>query len=208
MRKWMLAIAPVVAATSASQAAVVQFDLATEYSGASSPAGAPAWIRTTIDDGGNVGSVSVKIDAMNLVNSEFVTKFHLNINQAINLPALTTSSISKIGTFADPVISFNSNGFNSAGSRDFDMEVLFDNAPPANRFEGGEIVTFTVTGAGLTANSFNEVSSGNGSPLSVSAHVQGIGTNANFSGWITTLVPEPASLSLLALGTAMLKRRR
>lgn len=208
MRMWMLAFAPVLLAVSASQAAVLTFDLAQEYSGASSPSGSPAWIRTTIDDGGNTGSVSVKIESLNLSEGEFVTKFHLNLNPAINLATLATSAPTKAGTFSNPTISFGANSFNSAGNRNFDMEVLFDNAPAANRFGSGDAVTFTVSGAGLTASSFNALSSGNGSAIPVSAHVQGIGANNNFSGWITTVIPEPASLSLLALGTAMIKRRR
>lgn len=208
MRKWMPAIALVVLVASASQAAIVQFDLATEYSGGTSPAGSPAWLRATADDGGGTGSVALKIESLNLVDSEFVTKFHMNLDDSLNEAALAVSAPTKVGSFADPIVSFGTDAFSSAGSRKFDVEVLFDNSPPANRFGAGESVLFTITGAGITANSFAGLSTGVGSPLSISAHVQGIGANANLSGWITTVVPEPMSLSLVGIGSLLFMRRR
>ena len=60
---------------------------------------------------------------------------------------------------------------------------------------------------GLTANSFNFLSvPGGQGPFLNAAHVQGIGPNANGSGWVT--VPEPAAMGVLALSAAMLVRRR
>ena len=65
---------------------------------------------------------------------------------------------------------------------------------------------------GLTVDSFDfysALSGGNG-PLQTAAHVQGIGDGGAYSGWVnrTIEVPEPATMSLLALGGMALLRRK
>ncbi len=193
-------------ATPLTHAAITQFDLGSEYTGGTAPVGSPAWLRATVDDGGSSGSVTLKIEALNLTGSEFVTKFHMNLDPSISTAGLTTSAPVKVGTFANPNVSFSTNAFNAGASASFDLEVLFDNSPPSNRFGAGESVTMTISGSPLlNAQSFSFLSV---SPaLPISAHIQGIGANGNFSGWITTAVPEPTSLIGIALAVSSTRRR-
>ena len=71
--------------------------------------------------------------------------------------------------------------------------------------------TYTITGIpSLNAHSFEFLSTGGaGADLPFAAHVQGIGTSANQSAWVT-VTPEPATLSagMAAAGLAGLRRRR
>ncbi len=188
--------------------AVISFDYNIEFSGATPPAGSAPWLRVTFDDGGGSGSVNMKFEALNLVGTEFVRFSYFNLNPALNPNSLVFSAPTKTGVFTDPVISTGVNAFQADGDGLFDIQVQFDQSPPANRFDASDAVEYTITGIPtLTANSFDFFSApagGNG-PFPVAAHVQGIGPSGANSGWVTH-VPEPASLTLLALGWIPLSR--
>ena len=198
-----------VAATASSPArgAIVTYDLGFEYSGATPPAGAGPWLRATFDDGGSPGAVTLTLTALNLTGGEFVNDWMFNLDPALNPKSLSFAMQSSVGTFAPPVVLVGSDEFGAAGGTDFDIDIDFDNAPPANRFGAGESAQLLITGIPtLTAGSFNFLSSlGGQGPFFTAAHVQGIGAGGNDSGWV---VPEPTSLGLLALSATMLVRRR
>lgn len=202
-------LAAVSLSASAAHAAIVQHNFAIEYSGATAPVGSPAWLTVKLDDGGSAGSVTMTVTAANLTSSEFVTKLLLNLDPLLNASSLSFSSPTKVGTFASPTFSKGTNAFSAGGGSNFDIEVLFDNSPPSNRFGAGESMTTVVSGIpSLTANSFSFNSVGGSGSYPIAAHVQGIGTNANLSGWVTTLTPEPMSLSAFAAAGLVLRRRR
>lgn len=194
-------------AAAAARGALVTYDLDVEYSGATPPAGAGPWLRATFDDGGAPGSVSLTLTALNLTGGEFVNDWLFNLDPGFSAKSLNFAVQSTTGTFATPVVVTGDNDHSAAGSTMFDILIDFDNAPPASRFGAGESITYTITGiATLTANAFNFLSVGGGQgPFFTAAHVQGIGASGNDSGWV---VPEPASLGLLALGVTALLRRR
>lgn len=196
--------------TLAASAQSLVFTTGFEFSGGTAPSGSAPWNRVTITDIAP-GSVSIKLENVNLTGSEFTSKTYLNLNPSKNAASLTFSSPVQVGTFDLPGIGKGTNAFKADGDGFFD--ILFEFATPnAKRFGPGESVTYTVSGiAGLTAADFDFVSvdgpvGKNG--FATAWHVQGIGTSGSLSGWVAP-VPEPGSLIALGLGlTAALRRRR
>lgn len=197
------------AVASSLHAAIITYDMAIEFSGATAPAGAGPWMRFTIADTAP-DTVSVKIDNIGLVGTEFVSGAYLNLNPALNPASLNFSLPVQVGSFALPSIDKAVNAYKADGDGFFDIRFNFANAN-SQRFGVGESVTYTVTGiSGLNATDFDFLSV-NGPPdkngFPAAAHVLSIGLDGEDSGWVT-VVPEPASMSLLALGMLPLLRRR
>lgn len=197
-------------------AAHIAFNLSIEYSGADAPEGPAPWLRVEFNDFGGSGSVEMTMTASNLVGTEFVTDWRLNLDPALDATDLIFSTPTKLGSFASPVISTGTNFTMAPGDGNYDILVAFDNAPPVNRFGAGESIRYTITGIPtLTATSFAFLSApggGNG-PYHTAAHVQGIGNNGNGSGQITNgdiliVIPEPGSCALAGALLASLMARR
>jgi hypothetical protein len=204
---WAAVFALVLSSTLPAAAAVVTVPFGAEYTSGVTPAGPGPWLTATFDDHGSAGSVTLTLQGAFQSPSEFVTKVLFNLDPALDPSLLTFSAPAKAGAFADPVVAAGTNAFSAGGGSRFDVQLQFDNSPPANRFGGSEAVTYTIGGIpGLTAASFDFTSAGGGSgPLVASMHVQGIGVAADNSSWVT--VPEPAASSLLVLGASILCRR-
>lgn len=190
-----------------SHAAMVVQGLDFEYSGGTPPAGAAPWVRATFDDGGGSGSVTMKLDALNLTGSEFVSKWLFNLDPALDPALLNFSVQSSTGAFATPSALTGIDAFGAAGNTKFDILVDFAVAPPADRFTAGDSITFQITGIPtLTAHSFSFLSiPGGKGPYISAAHIQGIGPGGGDSGWIA-VVPEPGAAAIF-LGVLVLARR-
>lgn len=182
----------------------VSFGLNVEYTGGAEPQGAPPWLKATFEDvKAEVPTVQLTMDASGLTDSEFVGAWYFNLADE-----LTTSLSLLINNQSGPLASV-SRGLNSfrAGNNLGDGFDLFFDFPQANgdRFGAGLISTFTISGKGLSAESFNLVNvpkEGTGTFYSA-AHVQSIGSSKG-SGWIaasdTKQIPEPSILLSLGLG--------
>ncbi|HLE55867.1 MAG TPA: PEP-CTERM sorting domain-containing protein [Rhodothermia bacterium] len=192
----------------AASAAVISFDLDIEFSGATPPAGTAPWLRISFDDFGGSGSVQVTMEAIGLTGDEFVSGWYFNFDPTLNAAAHLPTPVANPNVGWDS-ISAGNNAFKADGDGFYDFLVSFADAPVSDRFQGGESLVLNITGVGLTASSFDYLSApaGGHGPFHTAAHVQGIGTGGQLSGWIANSVgsrdvPEPTTLTLVLLGLA------
>lgn len=189
--------------------AAVIFDLDTTING-STPTGSPPFLtavfQTTATD-----TVQVTL-TNNMPSTNFVDNWMFNVD---SLPALVFTWVSGVQAISVTSGLDFSNGGSNMKAGLFDVEFHYPgNTSDPNKFDGGHTSVYTITGTGITENSFLALSVNDpGSPPSTggwysAAHVQGFG--AGLSGSIGTdqPVPEPAAFAILGLGIVALLRRR
>jgi hypothetical protein len=184
-------------------AAVVTFEY-TESFGDVSPDGPAPWATSVFDDGGSAGSVTLTMSVAAGVNLADVTAMYFNLDPTMDPTALGFNRDGGSGpTAANTDIKTGVDGFKAGGDGLYD--ILFDFPPPpgqqAARFNAGEDLVYTITGAGLTANSFNFFATpdgGFGPYLSV-ARFQDTGPLQEDSDWVGA-VPVPAAVWLFGSG--------
>ena len=203
-----------VSATTQATAATLTLNSEFEFSGATPPASDTLpWLTTKFDDGGGTGSVIVTLTATNLTGSEFVSGWYLNLDPSLKVSDLTFSAPTKVGSFTTPTISLDTDAYKADGDGKYDILLSFSTSGGAtSRFTQGDAISYTITGIPtLTAASFDFLSApaGGHGPYLHAEHVQGIGAEGAYSGWVTgPHAPEPATMSFLALGSLTLLRRR
>ena len=184
-------------------AAVVTFDY-TESFGAVSPDGPAPWATAVFDDGDTVGSVTLTMSVAATVNLADVTAMYFNLDPVMDPTLLGFTRESGTGpTAATTNILMGVDNFQADGDGRYD--ILFDFPPPpgqqAARFNAGEDLVYTITGTGLTADSFNFFAApggGFGPYLSV-ARFQQTGPLQEGSDWVGA-VPVPAAVWLFGSG--------
>ncbi|NVD98079.1 PEP-CTERM sorting domain-containing protein [Massilia sp. BJB1822] len=215
--------------TPASQATVltINFSLNGAFSGGvpSAPADPTAVFATAVfDDGGGTGSVTLTMSVLsNLLVGAYVNDWYFNLDPSItnqvNAPTFThdasTTAASSITVFKNP------NGFPNCCKADgtggdYDINFEFPTANPG-QLARNATSKYTLTGAGLTANSFNYLSvpqNADGGSYISAIHVQGYNDSVWIAGNGSTgggggggggggsggEVPEPGSLLLVGLG--------
>jgi hypothetical protein len=205
----LVAVLSVLSAFSSSASAtILSFGAVTEFSGGTPPAVTPnpPWLTVQFDDHGSTGAVDLTITATNLTGSEFVSRLYLNIDPVLEslLTATDFSLPTKTGSFGDVSITVDANNKKADGDGKYDILLSFPTANSgAGRFGAGDAVSYTISSiSSLTANSFNFKSVGSSKAYPMAAHIQGDGDNGA-DGWVT-VVPEPCSMTLLAIGVGML----
>ena len=202
------------AVSGTASGAIMTLGMEIVYSGDVSPGGSSPWLTATFDDHDSAGSVTLTLTASNLVTGEFAHEWCFNLDPSMDLDSLVIEQISETGSFGDPGVTKGEDVYKADGDGEFD--ILFDfanNDGVKTRFTAGDSVQFTLCGIDtLTVDSFDFTSTPDNDTkpgLYSAAHIQGIvGDN---SDWITcpepVKAPEPATLSLLALGGLALLRR-
>ena len=186
-----------------ANAGTLSFGLDTEYTGGVAPEGTTPWLTATFDDGGIAGTVELTLDGTNLTGTEFVDEWLFNLDPTLDPTALSFSTTSTTGSFADPAIHTGVDAFHAGGDGLFDLQFVFANSGGiAERFGMGDRLVTEISGIGtLTAASFDFGSALGGSfagPLRSVAHIQAIGADSMDSGWISA--PEPSSIALSVIG--------
>ena len=184
-----------------------------EYSGATSPTGPAPWLTATFNDVTNVSvpgepapmsGVQLSLSTAGLTGSEFVTEWDFNLNPALGDPYYAIADIFHLSGIIPDSVSWGEDAFLAGPDGNYDIEFLFGTAH-AFRFTSGQTSVFLITGTGLTAGYFNYTSdpgnSGVGGPFLSGAHVQGIGSFAQDSGWVAPVgIAEPVTMLLLGIG--------
>jgi hypothetical protein len=206
-----LALMGAAMAAAPASATVITFDLTTTLEG-TTPTGFPT---ITFDDEGTAGSVNLTIDATGLSGSEFISRIFFNFADAATASDLTFTRTGGTGPSGGFTIFQDSDSRNSPGNNGlFDIEIAFQtNNTGGNRFAADEILTFSITGEGITAGDFNVDSAPEGPDDDTNfaiARIQGIvGGEGSASvgdgdggggGGGGIPVPEPAAIGLFGLG--------
>jgi hypothetical protein len=179
------------------------------------------------DTGANQVTLTIDATGMTGPSTAFISDFYFNLNPASGINPATVAAGGSLTVNAGSVSNYNSfsagtNAFQADGDGQFDFNL--DLPPPpggsSNVLGPGESVSLTLTATGLDAMDFNDISV-NGPPgkngFHVAAHVQGLGTAGNDSGWFSDgnggVVPEPSTMALALVGVAgfgvaRLRRRR
>jgi len=196
-----------------------------EYSGEIPPEGSAPWLTAAFETvfeapGVPKGSVRLTMEATNLTDDEFISKWYFNYNSQRDIAAraieFTPVDISDVGGIGFA----RGQNFEKAGPDGY-FDLLFD-FPTANkddgkqRFTDGEKVIVDLffpdnKPYALSPDDFNFLSEpgkeiGDKGPFLSAAHIQGIGPDDNGSGWVapnpnpTNPVPEPTTMVLLLVG--------
>jgi hypothetical protein len=159
------------------------------------------------------GTVTLTITS-NLAAGEFVLPkdgFYFNVISSYNATLLTLATNSLPPSVSGATLATGSDAFKPDGDGLMDLELTFS-PTNAKAFVGGEIGVFTLTGTGVTENTFDALSlcatgCGHGSHYAA-VHVGDTPLGGSGSAWVGgtpgTLVPAPEPISLTVLGSGLL----
>ncbi len=178
----------------------------------------------TVTDTPTPGTVLFALSAPNLSDNENVVQFNFNIDPSLSddLGELMFTDPVQNGSFDLPTISQQEDHFKADGDGKYDIRFVFTSGGNTDdTFSSGDSLQYTISGDGITAESFDALSAdaGGHGPFVIAAHVQNtMGAGSGGSGWITDSngatvvpVPEPSGIVLAALGLLevwAIRRRR
>ncbi|MER3413378.1 MAG: hypothetical protein C4340_00950 [Armatimonadota bacterium] len=193
-------VAMTLAFTGPTASAVVVYDFDVLVTGAM-PQGTSPWATLTIQ---NSGADTVNMTLTHNAGSaqgQFISKLLLNIDPFATGLSIIPGSPKIVGW------GYGVDQFTDASGK-FDMYVNFQVSNQnggADRLKPGESVSWQVTGNGLDENHFVALSQGNLNVFGL-LHIQGIPPDGG-SGKVAP-VPEPGTLTAIAVGLAALASRR
>jgi hypothetical protein len=201
----------------------LEFDLDNMYAGTVAPSATLPWVKATFTDI-DATHVSLKLDAVGLVSSEFVSEWAFNIDPQIDPSTVSftqTSHLNYAG-YSSTSVTAVANGSGAGPAHGFDIDFGLGTSQ-SSRFGVAAEVIYTLTrAAGLSAANFNFSNASGSTITTTAAHVQSIGAEGEFSAWVdpsgpgivsTTPVPEASTVAVpifaaVAAGFAIYHRRR
>jgi hypothetical protein len=205
-----LATLGLLSAMGTAQATIFEIDFNTlgAFSGTAPGSPSPSTIFATavFDDHGGSGSVTLTMSVLStLPSGSYVNDWYFNVSSA----PLAAGAINFVSGVEALTVDNGSNAFKADGTGGkFDLAYSFSNGD--GELGPAHTSVYTITGAGLTASSFNSLSvpAPNGGNYLSALHLQGYdGSSVWVAGnGITRVpqtpaeIPEPATLALLGLG--------
>lgn len=160
------------------------------------PTGGPVYADLLVEDTApNTVKMSLSPSTLAL-DTQFASRLFLNIDPSVTNLNLTSYDGRVTGwTRDDNQVPF--------GGGKYDLQVMFDIAPPADRLFGGRTAVWTFTGTGLSAASFATTAD---SGLFNVLHLQGLpgGGSSHVS---SQPVPEPGLLAAGLIGLLAMRRK-
>jgi hypothetical protein len=221
LRSKVLAIAVAVMAVAwlaPGAEATISYNLDWVFSG-QQPSGLAPWGTISFTTGA-ADTVNVTMTASNLSATEFISFWGFNSTAAVSGLTVTYSDTDASATFSKCDSSCSAGTFKADGDGFYEIVGAFQTSAGAGRFTNGEILTFTITGTGLTETNFSPVSTGGTGPgnYNTAIHIQGIAGSTTCSAWAgnsdstgkagtgtgdaCTSVAEPSILLFAGLGLA------
>jgi hypothetical protein len=170
------------------------------------PDGDPWWLQAIFED--TTDGVLLTLEA-NLSGDNFVNDWYFNLDPQLNPLDLTfelqsgNTAPAADNILQDPDPSKNEYKADGTGGL---FDIVFDfPEDDATRFEGQESIQYLITGAGLSASSFNFLSDGGYGGWHTAAKIQALSDPPGGSTWIgdgdgTPPIPEPTTILLVGLG--------
>lgn len=188
-----------------AQAASLEFDFNTTFSG-TAPDGPAPWVSALFQDEGP-GTVRLTISNLNVGATEKITELYLNLNPIYSAPNLHFNFLGGSTGVTAPMPSLGTDAFKADGDGKYDILFQFGLTPNV-ALTTGDYLSYDITGIpNLTATDFAFLSlpAGGHGPFYSAIHVQGItasGTtdDTTYSGWVApneiTTVPEPSAAAI------------
>jgi hypothetical protein len=204
-RLFLLPLAMLVSTVGAS-ANTLTFDLGSVFNGGT-PGSSPPYLTALFEDTA-ANTVKLTLSSHLNVASEFFSDFDFNVTGFVPSALAIVQNAGDIPQAT--IFHTTQNGQNLTGGGaagfGFDIEFRFPTSNSGPRFDNSDVLTFTLTGTGLTSSAFDAVNTGSAAARA-GAHVQGFANGQ--SGAIKDGndqeppppgVPEPATTALLGGG--------